>query len=113
VVFGGLLRKKNVSVVHINNPVINDDIEANALYLKKVEESMINVKSIILDTALSNELSDIKIIRAYKLLRQFHLLFIFDTIMYPFRKSIEKRLTKGNASLYWLDLYKLILLCHK
>lgn len=107
-IFAHTLKQENIIINHFANPVLNADIETNTVYLKKVEQSIENLASLLITDY--NLIQEIKLITAYKLLEKFGLqkfgLYVFSKLRY----HIRKRLETGKASLYLLDFYKLGLL---
>ncbi|MFZ4931754.1 glycosyltransferase family 2 protein [Chryseobacterium sp. Mn2064] len=107
------LKSAGVKIDHIDDPILNNDLEANNVYLEKVEESVESLAEMLTDKILDSKLSEVKLVRIYHKVgvAPFNtflgLLFI---IAEPF---IRKKLLKGNCSLRYLDLYKLGLLIRK
>ncbi len=104
--FGFSLKKKNIEITHINNPVINGDIEENSVFLNKTREGIINLIQILDYIDYDKDLiNDISILKFYKKSRKFegiiHLSFIFlkPFIVFPLRK--------GYVNLTLFDFYKL------
>jgi hypothetical protein len=107
--FGYELSKKGVQIVHIENPVVNGDIETNEEFLQKTEAGIENLIQIMNFTQ-----NDPKIINSIKLLKTYHkiqwakpLLKPIFTIINPI---IRKNLIKSCHSVMWFNLYKLGLL---
>lgn len=104
------LKSENITIHHIENPVLNNDVETNEVYLKKVKESVASVSTMLKNTEVKNRISDIKLVKAYDSLNFFP---VRNFIIYLFKISenfLKKKLLKGDKSLHYLDLYKLGLL---
>ncbi|MBD8082959.1 glycosyltransferase [Chryseobacterium sp. GCR10] len=104
------LKSENINIHHIENPVLNNDVEANEVYLEKVKESVASVSAMLKTDAVKNRISGIKLVKAFEKLN----FFPFNNLVIFFFKIstnlLEKNLLKGNKSLRYLDLYKLGLL---
>ena len=104
--FGFALKKRNITINHIDNPVINGDVEKNVEYLNKTKEGVINLIHILnfieYDPDLTN---DITILKFYNKVRK-----VENIINFTFIRSkplIVFLLTQGYISLYLFDFYKL------
>lgn len=107
--FGFVLKEKNKTINHIDNPVLNGDIETNSVFLKKTEESIKNLIYILNNTEYSNSFTEkVKLLRTASKIKKNNLTFfynIFFTLSNPLMKFL---LTKGvYGSLIIFDLYKL------
>jgi len=104
--FGFSLKKKKITIRHIDNPVINGDIELNSDYLKKTKEGVINLINILGFKEYSNDLmKEITLLRFYNRVRKIEkgiqLIFVI------FKPLIVFLLTKGYFNLLLFDYYKL------
>lgn len=104
--FGFSLKKKNIAVMHIENPVLNGDVEENTAFLNKTREGVINLIQILKYMDCDPELiEDISILRFYKKVQKndgfinFGFLFLKPFIVY--------RLRTGKVNLKLFDFYKL------
>jgi len=62
--FGFSLKKRNIRIIHIDNPVINGDIELNSEYLNKTREGVINLVNILYFSKYDKDIiGDIAILR--------------------------------------------------
>lgn len=104
------LKSENILIHHIENPVLNNDVETNEVYLEKVKESVASVSAMLKNNAVKDRISDIKLVKAFGKLNFFPL-NIFIVFFFKISKNfLEKKLLHGNKSLRYLDLYKLGLL---
>lgn len=100
--FGIELKRKEIPVLHIDNPLIHVGLESNDSYLKKVEISLRMLRK--LENKLDGETS---LILAYNKLKKYHLLRLY-LIFYKLSKALMLRNILGsNPSLKILSLYKL------
>lgn len=113
-IFAMDLKSLQISVDHIENPVLNDDIESNKIYLKKVEESIENLAILLKDKTLNSKLSEIKIVKAYQIISTISILkFAISKILNIFENSFKRNLLSAHPNLRILDFYKLGLLLRK
>lgn len=104
--FGFSLKKKNIIITHIDNSVINGDIEQNSEYLNKTREGVINLINILDFIENDNELiNDITILRFYNKVRKIEKIIKLSFVL--FKPLIIFLLTKGYISLYLFDYFKL------
>lgn len=105
--FGFALKKKNIQIIHIDNPVINGDLEKNGDFLKKTKEGVINLIHILKFKEYDKELiNDISILKFYNSLsKTAEKLIQFSFIL--FKPLIVFLLSKGYVSLFLFDYYKL------
>ncbi|MBD3904928.1 glycosyltransferase [Chryseobacterium sp. Ch-15] len=112
-VFSMDLKFAKIPVIHIDNPIYNNDVEEGSVYLKKVDESVESLLLMLNNQALSPKLSEIKLVKAYesvcKKRLKFPVLILFNFI----EKFLKKNLLSGNPNLKFLDLYKLGLMLRK
>ncbi|MCT2408693.1 glycosyltransferase family 2 protein [Chryseobacterium antibioticum] len=102
------LKSEKIKIDHIANPILNNDLESNSVYLEKVVESVESLAKMLKDESLKSKLSEVKLVRLYSKLpfKPFIQMFLQDTILNIFKA----KLLKGNVNLRYLDVYKLGLL---
>jgi len=104
--FGYELSKKGVQIVHIENPVVNGDIETNEEFLVKTEAGIENLIQIM---KFSNY--DSHIINSIKLLKTYYKIQSAKPLLKPIFRIINpilrKNLIKSCHSVMWFNLYKL------
>lgn len=104
--FGYQLHQNNIKVKHIENPVLNGEIETNEKYLNKTEQAIENLIKITryTDTEFSEFVSLLRFyqkIKKYKLTRP---IAVLHRITSPLIKSL---LQKGVVILPLFDFYKI------
>lgn len=104
--FGFALSQKNSTIHHIENPVINGDVETNKEFLRKTEEGVANLVNILRFVNQPEELaSEITLLQFHKRIKP------FEAIVYGFyrmtKKPILRLLKKGYIYLPLFDFYKL------
>lgn len=105
VLFALELKKNEVPLAHLDNPVRNGDLESNAKFLNKTKQAVANL-SILYDhlpTSLSNTL---KILRVYRKLKSYFLEKVFLQLFLLSKNAIHSILLR-HASLFLLDVYRL------
>jgi glycosyltransferase involved in cell wall biosynthesis len=105
--FGIELEKQGISVVHIENPILNGDIETNEVFLKKTVQGVQNLARIyeMSDAADRQLLADrVTLLSLYRKTRFMHV--IIRLIFKMVRASIEQRLTLKGQSLLLFQCYK-------
>ena len=110
--FGYDLKKNNITVEHIDNPLIHIGLESNHLFLNKTKESIRNLKNIFHQNGYEKLLvEDIKLLAYYKFLKQTGLNFLVRWLFRVTKKMLEKNLVGKRPNLTIFDLYKLGYLC--
>lgn len=106
--FGIALLQHEIEITHIENPVLNGDIETNAVYLKKTEEGINNLLFIekgIDETSLFK--TNVSLLDFYHRIKAKGYLLLIDTLYTVLKKPIRWLLLKGFVNLKLFDLYKL------
>lgn len=101
------LKSEGIGIDHINNPIFNNDLEDNEVYIEKVKESIDSLSKMLGDPQLNSKLSEIKLVKAYNMIRKTGLTVLFNVFFKLSRTTVEKKLLKGDMSLRYLDFYKL------
>lgn len=110
--FGYELKKMNIPIVHIENPLIHLGIDSNKDFVFKTKQSIRNLHLIINNHRLKEDLvKDIRILSYYKTIKSIGLTPVCGLLYKIIHKSIEKQLITGNSNLVYLDLMKLGYLC--
>jgi glycosyltransferase involved in cell wall biosynthesis len=101
------LKSQGIGIDHINNPIFNNDLEDNEVYLEKVKESIDSLSKMLEDQQLSSKLAEVKLVKAYNIINKMGLTVLFKMFFKLSRTTVEKQLLKGDMSLRYLDFYKL------
>ncbi|MDF2551806.1 MAG: glycosyltransferase family 2 protein [Chryseobacterium sp.] len=107
------LKSEHIKIHHIDNPIFNNDLESNEVYLSKVEESVESLTKMLKMDSLRDKISEIKLVKAYTFLQKKHLELVFLSFFNFLEKRIKRNLLSGHPNLRNLDLYKLGLLLRK
>lgn len=106
--FGHMLMKNNISIGHIENPVLNGDVENNDLYLQKIREGIENLVDILNYLQDDAEfVRDVTLLRQYKRLETMGAIGIISLLFKIFRIPLEKTFSLGMVNLRLFDFYKL------
>ena len=101
------LKAAGVKIQHIDNPIFNNDIETNQVFTGKASEAAESLALILKDVKTKDKVSDLKLTKAYKKVRDYRLQGIFNLSFYLLEPFLKTRLNMGNAHLRILDFYKL------
>lgn len=104
--FGIELKKKNIQILHLDNPIENGHLESNAVYLKNTEQAIANLIYLVQHSNNRSEL-----INDVKLLRIFHRAKFYQIplaiLFWLFKPLLVFLLKNGFANLLLFDFYKL------
>lgn len=104
------LKYEGIEIHHIENPVLNNDVEENSVYLKKVEDSVENLFLMLTHPDVSGKIDDIRLVKAFRKVNNWGLSKAILLLFRVMRKSVRNKLLEGNCNLRYLDFYKLGLL---
>lgn len=107
------LKGEHIKIDHIDNPILNNDLESNSVYLGKVEESVESLSHMLKDETLISKLSEVKLVKLYNQLKKMPFKVIPGLFFNLGERILKRKLLKGNVSLRYLDIYKLGLLFRK
>ncbi len=104
-VFGYEIQKNNISLLHIDNPVIHLNLETNEDFIKKSQLALQNLLSFHNNDSIDNE--TVKILKTYSKLKNWNLLFAVRGFFTVFKNPMLKNLNSPKPSLFLFDLYRL------
>ncbi len=107
------LKAENINIDHIENPVFNDDLEDNEIYLQKVEESVESLSRMMKNKNVRDKISEVKLVKAYHTLMNIPSGSWLQKLFLLRKDKTREKLLNGNVSLRYLDFYKLGLLFEK
>ena len=104
--FGFELKKRNISIVHIDNSILNGDLEDNANYISNTEKAICNLVHILEFTNYDKDMiEDVTLLRIfYKFYKVRKIIRVIFVILKP---TIKYLLSNGYVNLYLFDFYKL------
>ena len=103
------LKEKSITIFHIDNPTFHFNIETSEIFIKKIHQSLENLR-LISNLGLIT-ISDNRILRTYKSVSNFGLAGFIVFMYVTFRKRIEANLLSNHPNLFLLDIYKLSYFC--
>lgn len=106
-IFAKDLFKNKVFIDHIDNPIFNNDVETNEVFLAKADQSAKSLSQLIKSDKDVERISKIKLAKAYSRLKKTGGIFLYRLIYKLSKPYLQKKLLGGNASLKALDFYKL------
>ncbi|MCS4304572.1 glycosyltransferase [Chryseobacterium sp. BIGb0232] len=107
------LKAEHIKINHIDNPILNNDLENNIIYLDKVEESVESLSHMLKDKTLNSKLAEVKLVKMYNKLKNTPFKAVLESLFTIGEGNIKRRLSKGDVNLRYLDIYKLGLLFRK
>ena len=99
--FGKELEKRGIEILHINNKLLHNGLEKNAIFLSKVEQSLMTLSEI------EKEIGTTPLLSAVSKLSRWHMTRVYLFVWRQFRSTMVKNLTSKTPSLTILNLYKL------
>ncbi|NLA24762.1 MAG: glycosyltransferase family 2 protein [Bacteroidales bacterium] len=114
--FGFMMKQIGIPILHIDNPILNGEIETNQEFLYKSE---LAVENLVYMNALLNYNKDfiaaVNLLKWYYRLKKMRLLFCVSTTSFFCKKYLHKKLLSGSGygTMFKFNLYKLILLHEK
>ena len=103
------LKKLNVKIKHINNPVQHDDIDTNFIYIEKTKHSLENLKSLYQKELIPTDYS--KMLRLTSKLNRYKVTYPLSTFYDVFKLLMEYNLRSSNPSLFVFNAYRLSYFC--
>lgn len=100
--FGVELKRRQISILHIDNPLIHLGLDTNEEFLRKSETALRTLNSIADRMEAHSYVG-----RAYQKCKRLHLLWMVRLGFWMFEGAIRKNLFSKNPSLFWLSVYKL------
>lgn len=106
--FGLELRKKGIPVKHIQNPLVHIGLELSREFLRKTSEGIENLLMLIqCGKILRNDIKDIRILRAYEIIRKYRLEGLYRFVYSFISSTVMRNLLSSNPGILAFDLYKL------
>jgi hypothetical protein len=105
--FGNQLRNTQIPVIHINNSLFHDGLDANEEYLTKVETSIDNLISLLDSKKLdANFINENRLLATYFKCNSLKSTLCFRLFYKMFLPNIKQKILR-KPSIFWLDIYKL------
>ncbi|GAA4885952.1 glycosyltransferase [Flaviramulus aquimarinus] len=103
------LKRSEINILHINNPVYHMGIETSKLFIKKSLESVDSIVHLTNNNLIPKK--HIKIMKVYDFLKKTFLNSFLIYIYVKHNSFFEKNLLSSRPSLLVFDLYRLSYLC--
>ncbi|CAN5753378.1 glycosyltransferase [soil metagenome] len=107
VAFGMEVKKAGIPVHHLHNPVVHTGLDRVEEFLEKTRQGVRNLRQLAGRKHLQE---DIRLLKAYRLLRTIGMLRPFLLLMEKWEMNILRNLRSPDPSLLYFDLYRLKLL---
>ncbi len=108
--FGLELKKRNIRVLHIGNPLVHVGLEISWEFLRKTSEGIENLSMLLHDgKILRKDVRDIRVLRVYEVIRRLHLVGLYQYFYDFAANQIMRNLLGSNPDIFAFDLYKLFL----
>jgi glycosyltransferase involved in cell wall biosynthesis len=105
-VFAHELRKNNIRIKHIHNPVIHLGLEQTPILLAKTYHAVDNLVQLYHD---GEELNKVKLVQTFELLNNFRLLTAYTLFFSGLERFVRHNLNSAYPNLVLFDLYRLYL----
>ena len=105
-VFSQQLKRKNATVIHINNPVFHLGLEPSGQYLQKALSAVKSIVTLEKEGILDHNLTALQ--QSYVTLKKFGAVAIFKWYITPKKEKMKQNLMSGSPKLRWFDLYRLL-----
>lgn len=111
-VFGIELKRRKLSILHIDNPSLHLGLEPCFDFLQKSEQGVINLTKLMQNASeLRKDLEKtVKILRVFKILRFLGLVLLLRWVFRVINPAIRRSLCSRHPSLIMFDVYKLAIL---
>jgi glycosyltransferase involved in cell wall biosynthesis len=107
--FANNLKKNNIKLIHMDNPIIHLGITTTDAYLINIKHATENLYELNKEGL---RLNNSKILNVFRLINKIGLTLIVSKLYSNLSSVLEKNLKSKNPQLYLLDLYKLSYLCY-
>lgn len=106
--FGYQLSKQHIVINHIDNPVLNGDIENNEVFINKTEKGIQNLIFICQSLQQDNSfIQNVSLLKTQSFIKRIHISLCFRILFFFLQTPIRKALESGFAPLLLFDFYKL------
>jgi len=98
------LKKKNIQINHIDNPVIHNGLDTSELFLKKSREAVQNLRYLNDHNLIASDY--VKLLKLSNSIKALGLKSLFAQLHKIFSKKLEKNLLSQKPSMYLFDFYR-------
>lgn len=100
-----------VEVYHVDNPVLNTELDTNEQVLDKMEQATITLGEILSTSSGTRMRKNMKLLKYFDRLNQ-ALPYVVPSVIARFFFPVVRFFLLRYPNLLWMDLYKLVLLYH-
>jgi glycosyltransferase involved in cell wall biosynthesis len=104
--FGLELRRRNIRILHLDNPLEHIGLEPKALFIRKNQKA---IENLYLLSGLHPDLKT-RLLAVFRQLRQWRLAGVARLLLHGLRPALLQRMDRPCPDLRAFDLYKLLLL---
>jgi len=105
ILFSSNIKKKNIIVQQIDNPVYHLGLESNDIFIKKSLEAVKTTYTLEKKGIIENDLRPLQ--KSYLKLKRNGLESIFSFLISKIKKIMERNFQSEKPNLFWFDLYRL------
>lgn len=109
--FGWELQQRKIQLIHIDNPILNIDIETDAVFMDKTDQGIVSLAQICKLYHKTTLPSTIKLYRVTQPIKWFFKLPGIKSYTNKHCDRIRKKLTGGKADLNLFQSYKVLRFC--
>ncbi|HYD90865.1 MAG TPA: hypothetical protein VEA37_05175, partial [Flavobacterium sp.] len=109
VIFCYNLYKNNVTVKHIDNPILHLGLEDNETFFRKCKEAVMLRKKLLENADGSENINSL--LRHYKTLKKYKLRGLARLMFALSEPFLKRRILKKDPNLFCLDIYRLGYIC--
>lgn len=106
-VFAIELKKKDVKVDHIHNPVLHADNDSNEIFITKTETAIQTLIQLLKSRNYAKELEQVTLVKFSNFVKKMGVKGLFLFYFNRNRDKIKRRLIANQSPLYFLSIYKL------
>ena len=105
------LTKRNIQVIHIDNPLYHVGIDSNLVYLEKTRQGVENLKLLMESSESQKLICHMRLLRYYQVFRKTRTVFVLFGLFLVCRKLIIHNLNGRHPNMALFNFYKLGYLC--
>ncbi len=106
--FGYELKKNNIQIIHIDNPLVHEGLEKTDDFIRKTQAGLNNLKIIVGQNGyLKDLINDITVLKYYNYIKHIGLRPVVSFLFSSLKPAIIKNLCSKKPKLYVFDFFKL------
>ena len=106
------LKKAGISILHIDNGLVHEELESNREFLNKTKLGIKNL-SMLYDRVTDKRtfISTVRMLRIYEIIRFLRIELILTGIYIRYRDRMEIKIDSSNPPLWLFSFYKICMFC--